>query len=84
MWGNLTFTELMRNLIETETIVTIGASGNELHGVILAYDTEARVLTYQDTEPDGARHFVPLSSIRSIGLEESSEGTFAYIDLFKK
>jgi hypothetical protein len=64
--------------------VTIGASGNELHGIILAYDPDARVVTFQDTAPDGARHYVPLTSIRSIGVEESPEGTFCYIDLFKK
>ena len=80
----LTFTELLHGLIESQSVVTIGASGNELHGIILAYDGEARVLTYQDTDPDGARHFVPLSSIRSIGVEETSEGVFAFIDLFKK
>jgi holo-[acyl-carrier protein] synthase len=53
------------------TSVTIGANGNELHGIILAYDPDARVLTYQDTAPDGARHYVPLTSIRSIGVEKS-------------
>ena len=80
----ITFTDLIRKLMKDRSTVTVGTSGNELHGVIIAFDLMMHVITYQDLAPDGGLHFIPLSSIRSIGYQDSPDGVYCYVDLFKK
>ncbi|MCL6459334.1 MAG: hypothetical protein K6T85_15145 [Gorillibacterium sp.] len=80
----LTFSDLVRDLIKDGSTVTVGTSGNELHGVIIAFDLVLHVITYQDLSPGGGLHFIPLSSIRSIGYEDAPDGVYCYVDLFKK
>jgi len=81
---DMTFTDLMRKLIDERSLVTVGTSGNELHGMITAFDSEQRVLTFKDMGEGGSWHFIPVGSIRSIGYDNSVDGVFCYIDLFKK
>lgn len=80
----LTFTVAVSKLIDERSLVTVGTSGNELHGMITAFDRELRVITFKDMGEGGSYHFIPLSSIRSIGYDNSMDGVFCYIDLFKK
>ncbi|WP_058302757.1 hypothetical protein [Gorillibacterium timonense] len=80
----LTFTNLVARLIDERTFVTVGTSGSELHGMITAFDQAQQVITYKDMSEGGSYHFIPLSSIRSIGYDNSMDGVFCYIDLFKK
>ncbi len=80
----LTFTDLVRHLIGKGSTVTVGTSGNELHGAVIGFDHALKVITFRDEEPGGSVHFIPLSSVRSIGYDESPSGNYCYIDLFKK
>lgn len=81
---NYSFTTLIQTLIETRQTVTIGSGDNELTGIVVAYDSEQQVVTYQDKSGSGILHFIPLTSIRSFGLEEAAGGRSCFIDLFKK
>lgn len=78
-----TFSELMVTLMTEQVPVTIGSGENELEGIVVAFDRNFHVVTYQDGE-SGMLHFIPLTSIRSFGVEDGADGMSCYLDLFRK
>jgi hypothetical protein len=65
-----TFSEMIQHLTEHQTIVTIGSGENELRGTITSFDKEHQVLAFTDQRPGRTKHFIPLTSVRSIGVDE--------------
>jgi hypothetical protein len=78
------FGELIRKLAAERIPVSIGSGQHELHGTVLSYDGEHRVLVYRQAGAGGLTHYIPLTSIRSIGMEDTLEGPSCFIDLVKK
>ncbi|WNQ12086.1 hypothetical protein MJA45_03220 [Paenibacillus aurantius] len=83
MEQTITFSELLESLITNQVNVTIGAGESELNGTILAFDPEPKVLTYRDSS-SGTLHFIPLTSVRSIGVDETTGGLSCFLDLYRK
>mgnify|MGYP000530611050 CR=1 FL=1 len=77
------FSELTQHLLMHKTPVTIGSGENELSGTIVSFDSTYHVLVFMDKH-SGMKHYIPLTSIRSIGVDESEATTTCYLDLFKK
>jgi hypothetical protein len=79
-----TFSELIQHLLVHQNEVTIGSGENELHGTITSFDKEHEVIVFTDKQPSGLKHFIPLTSIRSIGADESGGELSCFLDLFKR
>jgi hypothetical protein len=78
------FSDLIQQLLVHQNEVTIGSGENELRGKITSFDKEHAVIVFTDQQPSGMMHFIPLTSIRSFGVDESGGGLICYIDLFKR
>jgi hypothetical protein len=79
-----TFSELIQHLIVHQNEVTIGSGENELRGTITSFDKEHAVILFTDFQPNGLKHFIPLTSVRSFGVDESNGSFSCYMDLFKR
>jgi hypothetical protein len=79
-----TFSELIQHLIVHQNEVTIGSGENELRGTIISFDKEHEVIVFTDHQPSGLKHFIPLTSVRSFGVDESNGSFSCYMDLFKR
>jgi hypothetical protein len=79
-----TFSELIQHLIVHQNDVTIGSGENELRGTITSFDKEHAVIVFTDHQPNGLKHFIPLTSVRSFGVDESNGSFSCYMDLFKR
>jgi hypothetical protein len=79
-----TFSELIQHLMVHQNEVTIGSGENELRGTITSFDKEHAVIVFTDHQPRGLKHFIPLTSIRSFGVDESNGSFSCYMDLFKR
>jgi hypothetical protein len=79
-----TFSDMIQHLIVHQTLVTIGSGENELRGMITSFDKEQQVLAFTDERPGGTKHFIPLTSVRSIGVDEKGQEYTCYLDLFKR
>jgi hypothetical protein len=79
-----TFSELIQHLIVHQNEVTIGSGENELRGTITSFDKEHAVILFTDLQPNGLKHFIPLTSVRSFGVDESNGSFSCYMDLFKR
>jgi hypothetical protein len=79
-----TFRELIEHLLARKTEVTIGSGENELRGTVTSFDKEHAVIAFTDHQPGGTKHFIPLTSIRSIGVDENGDILSCYLDLFKR
>jgi hypothetical protein len=78
------FSELIQQLLIDQNVVTIGSGENELRGTITSFDKEYSVIAFTDQQPNGLKHYIPLTSIRSFGVIESGGGLTCYLDLFKR
>jgi hypothetical protein len=78
------FSDLIQHLLVHQTEVTIGSGENELRGTVTSFDKDHLVLAFTDQRPGGTKHFIPLTSIRSIGVDENSGEVSCYLDLFKR
>ena len=78
------FSELIQQLLVHQNEVTIGSGDNELRGTITSFDKEHAVIVFTDRQPSGLKHFIPLTSIRSFGVDESGGELTCYLDLFKR
>ncbi|MDB5054853.1 MAG: hypothetical protein JWM44_2903 [Bacilli bacterium] len=79
-----TFYDLIEHLLADQTEVSIGSGENELLGTITSFDKAYHVLAFTDQRPDGTIHFIPLTSIRSIGVDKKADRISCYLDLFKR
>jgi hypothetical protein len=79
-----TFNELIQHLLAHQTEVTIGSGENELRGMVTSFDNDHAVIAFTDHQPGGTKHFIPLTSIRSIGVDENGGTVSCYLDLFKR
>jgi hypothetical protein len=79
-----TFSELIQHLMVHQNEVTIGSGENELRGTIISFDKEHAVIVFTDHQPNGLKHFIPLTSVRSFGVDESNGSFSCYMDLFKR
>jgi hypothetical protein len=78
------FSELIQQLLVHKNEVTIGSGENELRGTITSFDKEHAVLVFTDHQPNGMKHFIPLTSVRSIGVDENGGGLTCFLDLFRR
>jgi hypothetical protein len=78
------FSDLLQQLLVHQNEVTIGSGENELRGIITSFDKEHAVIVFTDQQTSGMKHFIPLTSIRSFGVDESGGGLTCYLDLFKR
>lgn len=78
------FSDLIQQMLVHKNEVTIGSGENELRGAITAFDKEHNVVVFTDGQPNGLKHYIPLTSIRSLGVDDSNGGFSCYLDLFKR
>jgi hypothetical protein len=78
------FSELIQHLLVHQNEVIIGSGENELRGTITSFDKEHAVIVFTDHQPSGLKHFIPLTSVRSLGVDENGNEFSCYLDLFKR